>query len=58
VTFDHPMWDARLTILKVIDSTRKAPHLLRVPNEMRTCKEAVAWTFGMTPDEYHPLRET
>jgi len=29
-------------------------YFLRVPPEMKTAHEAVAWTFGMTPEEYHP----
>jgi hypothetical protein len=33
-------------------------YLLRVPPTMRTCHEAVAWTFSMSEDEYAPASET
>jgi hypothetical protein len=39
-------------ILKVIDSTSGQPHFLRVPSNMWTCKRAVAWTFGMSEQDY------
>jgi hypothetical protein len=33
-------------------------HLLRVPPTVRSCAEAVAWTFGMEASEYAPVQET
>ncbi len=33
-------------------------HVLRVPPDVRTPREAVAWTFGVDADEYRPLLET
>jgi hypothetical protein len=33
-------------------------YFLRVPPDIQTAKEAVAWTFSMSPDEYGPLKET
>lgn len=33
-------------------------HYLSVPPTIKTAKEAVAWTFGLTPEEYLPLKET
>jgi hypothetical protein len=33
-------------------------YMLRVPPSMRTAREARAWTFGMTTDEFTPLVET
>ncbi len=33
-------------------------YFIRVPPEMRTAREAVAWTFGLSAQEYKPLRET
>ena len=34
-------------------------YLLRVPPEMQTCQEAVAWTAGFrNPNSYRPLVET
>jgi|SRR3990167_9786839 len=39
------------------DGTYKK-YFLTVPPNMRTCKQAVAWTFYMTPEEYNPIVET
>ena len=33
-------------------------YFIRVPPTVRTAREAVAWTFGLTADEYCPMRET
>jgi len=33
-------------------------YILRVPPTITTCREAVAWTFGMTADDYDPEIET
>ena len=39
------------------DGTRKR-YLLRVPPDTRTAREGVAWTFGLSADEYAPDVET
>lgn len=39
------------------DGTHKW-YWLRVPPEMRTAKEAVAWTYGMSADQYKPKLRT
>ncbi|HEV7557173.1 MAG TPA: hypothetical protein VGO00_17015, partial [Kofleriaceae bacterium] len=39
------------------DGSHKS-YILRVPPMVTTCREAVAWTFGMTADEYDPEVET
>lgn len=39
------------------DGTRKT-YVLRVPPDMRTAREAVAWTFGMTGEQYRPMAES
>jgi hypothetical protein len=31
---------------------------LRVPPQTRTARSAVAWTFGLTPEQYAPLVQT
>jgi hypothetical protein len=36
------------------DGSRKH-YFLRVPSRMRSAREAVAWTYGMTPDQYGGL---
>jgi hypothetical protein len=33
-------------------------YFIRVPPHTRTAREGVAWTFGLSPDEYKPWRET
>jgi uncharacterized protein DUF6745 len=55
--------DEPLTIVEVDNATAEpdgtyATYLLRVPPTMRTAKEAVAWTFGMAADDYHPVVQT
>ena len=47
-----------LTMVKVIDSTTKDVYLLRVPPDMKKVKDAIAWTFEMSRDEYRPIKET
>ena len=39
------------------DGTRKT-YFLRVPPRTQTAREGVAWTFGLTADEYVPAIET
>ena len=50
-------------VLKVVNSTAEMDgsfknYYLTVPPTMKKCKEAVAWTFRMTADEYAPSQET
>lgn len=52
-----------LTLVEVTNSTAEPDgtyksYFLRVPPWMTTAKQAVAWTFGMTAEEYLPDRET
>lgn len=55
--------ETELIVLKVINSTPEADgtsknYFLMVPPEMKTCEEAVAWTFSKSPEDYHPSQET
>jgi len=55
--------DDPLVMVKVLNSTPEPdghfkPYFLRVPPTMQTAHEAVAWTFGMTAEEYKPGIET
>ena len=55
--------DEPIVMVKVINSTpepdgESRAYFLRVPPTIRTAKEAVAWTFGMTSDDYEPDAET
>ena len=52
-----------LDFVKVVNSTPEPDgtfkdYILRVPPNMRTAREAVAWTFGKDEREYAPLAET
>lgn len=52
-----------VALLEVINSTAEPDgtfkeYLLRVPPEMETPHQAVAWTFGMEPSEYRPAMES
>lgn len=55
-------WD-RARFVEVINSTPERDgsrhhYFIRVPPEMRTAKQAVAWTFDLGEIEYRPLAET
>jgi hypothetical protein len=47
-----------LKLVKVKDSTTGRIYIIRVPKNVKSCREAVAWTFGMGKEEYHPIKET
>lgn len=40
-----------------VDGTRRR-YFLRVPPDIETAREAVAWTFGLPTESYRPLSET
>lgn len=55
--------DEPLVMVRVKNSTPEPDgsfreYFLRVPPFMRTAKEAVAWTFDIEEDSYHPEKET
>ncbi|NOK57953.1 MAG: hypothetical protein GFH27_549287n257 [Chloroflexi bacterium AL-W] len=55
--------DEPLVMLRVLNSTPEPDgsyrtYWLRVPPHVRTAHEAVAWTFGLTPEQYHPRIES
>jgi hypothetical protein len=55
--------DEALVMVKVLNSTPEPDgsfkeYFLRVPPNMTTAREAVAWTFNMDPQEYSPQQET
>ncbi|BAL89818.1 hypothetical protein AMIS_45980 [Actinoplanes missouriensis 431] len=55
--------DEPLVMVEVVNSTPEPDgtsrvYWLRVPPETRTAREGVAWTFGLTAEEYHPLIQT
>ncbi len=55
--------DEDLVMVKVVNSSPEPDgsfkdYFLRVPPDVLTAKQAVAWTFGFEADEYLPLAET
>ncbi|HEY9775370.1 MAG TPA: hypothetical protein V6C81_16510 [Planktothrix sp.] len=55
--------DEPLVLLKVLNSTPEPDgsikeYFLRVPPNIQTAREAVAWTFGFDPETYDPLVQT
>jgi len=54
--------DEYLALVKVKDGTPSITgdfkfYFLRVPPEVTTCKQAIAWTFRRTKNDYHPSIE-
>ena len=55
--------DELIMVVQVVNSTPEPDgiykeYFLRVPPHIVRAKQAVAWTFGLTEDEYAPLSET
>lgn len=44
--------------VKVRDSSTDREYLLFVQGNHKTCKSAIAWTFGLSEEEYNPIIET
>ncbi len=44
--------------VKVKDSSTEREYLLYVPSHLKTCRAAIAWTFGLSEQEYRPVIET
>jgi DNA integrity scanning protein DisA with diadenylate cyclase activity len=47
-----------MKFVKVKDSSTDREYIIRVPPNMKTCTEALAWTFSMSEQEYRPEKET
>jgi hypothetical protein len=55
-----PQQPGHLKMVEVTNGTAEADgtyktYWLRAPPEVRTAKEAVAWTYGLTPEQYDGL---
>jgi hypothetical protein len=55
--------DEPVTMVEVVNSTPEPDgthrtYFLRVPPRTRTAREGVAWTFGVSAEEYQPVRQT
>ena len=46
------------TVVCVTCPSTHQRHFLCAPPMVTTCREAIAWTFGLEAQEYHPLLET
>lgn len=55
VLYDIPL---RCFVIRVVDATSGKYYYLLVPPTVRTCKEALAWTFGLPANHYRPLFQT
>jgi len=58
--------DEPLVVVKVLDGTPvrdedgklvRKQYFIRVPPDMTTCSEAIAWTFDMDPDDYADMEK-
>jgi hypothetical protein len=55
--------DEPVTMVEVVNSTpepdgTRRTYYLRVPPGIRTAREGVAWTFGLSENDYEPARQT
>jgi hypothetical protein len=55
--------DEPIVMVEVVNATPEPDgsmknYMLRVPPTVKTAREAVAWTFGKTAEEYEPAMET
>ncbi len=44
--------------VKVKDGSTSREYLLYVPSNLKTCRAAIAWTFGLSEADYKPIIET
>lgn len=58
VRIDLPGSEEPVVLVKVRCPSTGSFYVLRVPPEMRTVREAVAWTFDLGENEYLPVQET
>jgi hypothetical protein len=50
--------DKRMLAVKVRCPSTQAVYILRVPPDQKNVNDAIAWTFGMTKEEYELQQET
>lgn len=53
-----PRGQEDMVFVRVVCPSTHDTYILRVPPHVKTCRQAVAWTFGMTEEDYHPQVET
>lgn len=52
------IYEDALKLVKVKDPSTGEFYILRVPLSVKTCKEAIAWTFRMSEEDYNLIKET
>lgn len=50
--------DAARAAIDAPEGSRFKEYMIRVPQDLRTAHEAVAWTFGLRGEDYHPAIES
>ena len=50
--------DKYIEVIQVVCPSTGRKYLLRVPPNMQTCQAAIAWTFGLSPEDYVLAAET
>ena len=50
--------DRKFNYIRVKDSSTDKYIFLSVPNQIRNCKEAIAWTFGLSLPQYNLFFQT
>ena len=60
ILFDYTTANGRHTYryIRVKDVSTGKHSYLSIPYELYTCEQAIAWTFGMSPFEYKPTKES
>lgn len=58
VKINVPDPDEDIVAVYVKDASTTRKYFLRVPPKIKTAREAVAWTFGFSEDEYNPTVQT
>lgn len=58
VKISVPDPDEDIVAVYVKDASTNRKYFLRVPPKIKTAREAVAWTFGFSEEEYNPIKET
>ncbi|MCI2436958.1 hypothetical protein LM603_06775, partial [Candidatus Acetothermia bacterium] len=47
-----------LTVVEVVCPSTGRKYFLCVPGWLQTVRQAVAWTFGLSAEQYEPVSET
>jgi hypothetical protein len=56
--YSYGRWERVARYVQVQDASTSLQYFLRVPPTIQTVAEAIAWSFHMTVEDYHPAQET